>query len=431
MSNKPLRVVSINFWFADRNVVQADLDSDRALFDFDIVVIRPPQFPVSPGRPNDDAIYRHLNSVMEAKKRELDSLFCQGGVLVVFLDAPDYFEVTKQIRRSWVTNSVNNYDFLDATIAACLVKGKGNQVNYSASAEPFVAVLKKSVVEWTAYLTRWPSHLFGGMKFFAQAGAAGSVAGRASYKEGHIILLPNIQRLDEESFFNVCAEYRFKKQGTTPPDWARNVLVPGLPAIESAITDLDKQLADLQDSRQLRERELEDKSAYRKLLYEKGKAQLEPIVLRGLDDLDFGTSPGELIEGTIHEIDGRTSKGSSPGIIEVKGSKNQIVQSEFSPFVTKILADSDIKKAFSKGILVGNGLCETEPIQRLGDSVFSQHVIEGAKRHSVALVNSVELFWLCCALLRGDTVDRAAVREAILAGSGYVDLRPYAGKSPF
>jgi hypothetical protein len=154
-------------------------------------------------------------------------------------------------------------------------------------------------------------------------------------------------------------------------------------------------------------------------------------VLKALDELDFGTRPGEVIEGTIHEIDGRTTNGSGPGIVEVKGSKNQIAQSEFSPFVTKILADSDVKKIFSKGILVGNGFCETEPRDRLGNAVFSQHVLEGAKRHSVALINSVELYWLCCALLRGDAVDKNAVRETILTQNGYVDLKPFSGQSVF
>ena len=124
-------------------------------------------------------------------------------------------------------------------------------------------------------------------------------------------------------------------------------------------------------------------------------------------------------------------EGSSPGIVEVKGSRNPIVQSGFSPFVTKILADAEIKKNFSKGILVGNGLCEKEPGTRLGDSVFSPHVLEGTKRHSVALVNSVELYWLCCALLRGDSIDKSAAREAIFTGNGYVDLKPFSGQSPF
>jgi hypothetical protein len=171
--------------------------------------------------------------------------------------------------------------------------------------------------------------------------------------------------------------------------------------------------------------------ALRKLLYEKGKTQLEPTVRRALDDLGFGTKPGETITGTNYEIDGRTTNGLSPGIIEVKGSKKQIALDEFSPFVIKILADYQATNIMSKGILIGNGLCETKPESRLGDKVFSPHVLDAAKRNSVALINSIELYWACCTLLEGHIVDKDALREALLDGNGYVDLSPFCGTNPF
>jgi hypothetical protein len=298
--------------------------------------------------------------------------------------------------------------------------------------EPFIDVLKKSTIEFTAYLPKVPiTPPLSALKFFAHAGAGGAVAGKMPYSEGHLILLPNLTRLDEQAFFEACAEYRFTRQGSTPPEWMKQILVPGIASLEAKIVELDTQIAELQNTKQLREQELEERSAYRKLLYEKGKTQLEPIVLRALDDLEFGTTPSEIIKRTNYEIDGRTTKGSTPGILETKGSKNQIAQSEFSPLVIKLLADSDVSHSFSKGILVGNGLCETEPGSRLGDTVFTPHVLDGAKRNSVALINSVELYWLCCALLRGDNVDKNAIREAILTANGYVDLKPFSGTLPF
>ena len=84
------------------------------------------------------------------------------------------------------------------------------------------------------------------------------------------------------------------------------------------------------------------------------------------------------------------------------------------------------------------GLRTDAAIERAGGNAQSRerelglkHVLDGARRHSVALVNSVELYWLCCALLRGDVVDKNAVREAILGSNGYVDLRPFCGGPPF
>jgi hypothetical protein len=439
---KQLRVISLGFPFANKSVVHDSLETDRALFDFDVVVIRPPQFAITTscnlevfkmlsGMVGSDGAYQHLKSVMNTKMRELDAFFRQGGVLVVFLVAPDLYRIEERRYGTAQSAIIDNYDFLDPYLAPCLRKGSGSQVTYSNPEEPFVNVLKKSTVAWTAYMTTVPNSPLKALKFFAHAGVAGAVAGKMPYKEGHLILLPNLAKLDEESFLEACAEYRFKRQGSTPPKWIEQISLPGVPPLESEIAKLAKEIADLQNAKQSQERELDDRFAYRKLLYEKGKTQLEPIVLRALDDLEFGTSPSEIIKGTNYEIDGRTTKGSTPGIVETKGSKNHIVQSEFSPLVIKLLADSDVSHSFSKGILVGNGLCETEAGSRLGDTVFSPHVLDGAKRNSVALVNSVELYWLCCALLRGDNVDKNAVREAILTGNGYVDLKPFSGASPF
>jgi hypothetical protein len=438
--SKQLRVISLGFPFVNASVVHASLETDRALFDFDVVVIRPPQLAITTdcnlevfktlGGTSSVKAHLHLQSVMNTKKGELDILFRQGGVLVVLLVPPDSYRI--EDRAYGVSPSVvDNYDFLDPSLAGCLRKGTGTQVTYGNPDELFVNVLKKSIVAWTAYMTEVPDSSLKALKFFAHAGVAGALAGKMPYHEGHLVLLPNIARLNEETFLEVCAEYRFKRHGSTPPKWVEHISLPGVPPIQLEIANLDKQIADLQNTKQIRQQELDDRFAYRKLLYEKGKTQLEPIVLRALDDLGFGTRPSEIIKGTNYEIDGRTTNGSTPGIVETKGSKNQIAQSEFSPLVIKLLADSELSHQFSKGMLVGNGLCETEAGSRLGDTVFTPHVLDGAKRNSVALINSVELYWLCCALLRGDNVDKNAVREAILTGNGYVDLKPFAGSSPF
>jgi hypothetical protein len=260
-----------------------------------------------------------MESVMSVKRMELSSLFRQGGVLVILLDIPDLFRATDSF--GGTSCSVNNYEFLDYHFVKCLRKGTGNQVTYSNAAEPFVGVLKRSRVLWTAYIAGVPPHPLSDIKFFGHAGAGAAVAGKMPYAEGHLILLPNIESLDEGSFLDACAEYRFKKQGTTPPEWVNTVPVPALAPLEHELASLDKKISELRHARELARQKVEDQSSYRKLLYEKGKTQLEPIVLRALDDLDFGASPSEIIQDTNHEIDGRTSKGSTPGILEANRTR--------------------------------------------------------------------------------------------------------------
>lgn len=84
--SKRLRVISVNFPFQNQQVVQEEtLATNRALFDFDVVVIRPPSFGFELGRYD---LYLRLAVMMKSKRSEIDRLLAQGGVLVIFLDAP-------------------------------------------------------------------------------------------------------------------------------------------------------------------------------------------------------------------------------------------------------------------------------------------------------------------------------------------------------
>jgi hypothetical protein len=117
--------------------------------------------------------------------------------------------------------------------------------------------------------------------------------------------------------------------------------------------------------------------------------------------------------------------------LEIKGSKKQITLDEFSPFIPKILADFGAKGYPSKGILIGNGLCEAKPKDRLAEKAFSSHVLDAAKTQSIALVNSVELYCVLCGVLSGEIKDVASIREKILNTNGFVSLLGYCRALPF
>jgi len=75
--------------------------------------------------------------------------------------------------------------------------------------------------------------------------------------------------------------------------------------------------------------------------------------------------------------------------------------------------------------------CLEPPVNRLGEQVFSPHVLDAAKRHSVVLINSVELYWVICGVLSGRIDDYERIREAVLTTNGHVDLRRFRGPTPF
>jgi len=430
MSNRVLRTISINFPFVSKAVVQeTDLTTPKAFFDFDVLVIRP--YPLRRLRTSSDfGVYFGLKDEMERKIGEIFRLFDRGGLVVVILDSVDKLTVRTGGHFGGEVHTVTNYDFLGKRFFLSVRNGHGNRIESLDLAEPFSRVIKNSSVEWTAYLVDKPEE-FHDLKFFAQSGAHAFVGASVNLGEGHLVFLPNMKKVDEGEFFRACIDYRYEREGTPKPEWLREVFLPTLADADAAVAKAEERIVTLAQERDDLARNRTSLLEYQKLLYEKGKAQLEPIVRRSLDLLGFATTPGEVISGTNYEIDGRTAQGSTPGILEIKGSKKQIVLDEFAPFVTKLLADLRSTGIQSKGILIGNGLCELPPAKRLGSATFSAHVKDAASQHSIALVSSVELYCIVCALLGKEEVDAKAIREAVLTTKGYVDLGRFCSELPF
>jgi hypothetical protein len=430
---RALRTLSINFPFKSASVIcEADFSTPRALFDFDVAVVRPYcLLDRSGGRFSVEwNSYSHANGVMQKRVDEAARLLDQGGLLVVVLSAVEVLKCRTGGYSMGTIYTTTNYDFLDPRFYEVVHNGTGDRVDCFSS-DPFTKVIKASTVSWTAFIDHKIPYPFLDPLIFARNGRDAIVGASVPVRSGHIIFLPNFKQLDEAAFLEACLDYRSRREGTPAPAWVQSVYLPDKHGLQQAIASLELKVEQLQEEVREKRMALGALLGFKKLLYEKGKTQLEPIVLKALDEFGFQTSPGELIAGTSFEIDGRTKVGSSPGLLEIKGSKNQIALDEFSPFTTKILSDFQATNVHSKGILVGNGLCLERPDKRLGSRVFSSHVLEAAKRNSVALVNSVELYAVFSNLLEERIHDIEAVRETILAANGYADLSGFIVKSPF
>jgi hypothetical protein len=438
MATPSLRTISINFQFQNKTVVHVpDFTTSHALFNFDVVVVRPYTFPLRSVNGGSGGtfsvewgVYAGANAEVESKIDDIARLLRQGGLLIVILDVVQILVHEPQSYTTAKTYRTSNYHFLDDRFFEVVRNGTGDRVKCDPS-EPFAKVVKASIVRWTSFISDGIPYPFSNSTVFASNGANSIVGATVPHGAGHVVFLPNFKQLNEASFFEACLDYRNRSKGTPAPDWVPSVNLPGLVQAEQDIHDLDLEIAELQQERLQKQTAFDALLGYKKLLFEKGKTQLEPIVLKSLNDLGFRASPAEVIPGTNFEIDGRTAAGSAPGVLEVKGSKNQIPLDEFSPFTTKILADFQATNVHSKGILVGNGLCLEMPNTRLGSGVFSPHVLDAAKRNSVALVNSVELYATVCNLFEGRINDLEAIRETILTANGYADLTRFIVTSPF
>ena len=438
MAKLSLSTISINFPFQLASVVsEPDFSTSRALFNFDVVVVRPYALvkQTYTGRSGGEfqvqwSDYGSAKTEIKSKVEDIARLLDQGGLLVVVLDVLQVLKCRTGGYSGGTIYTATNYDFLDEHFFRAVRNGTGDRVRCNGT-DPFTKVVKASTLLWTAFITDRIPYPFEDSTVFATNGTNSIVGAAVPVRAGYIVFLPNFKHLDEQSFFEACLDYRSRREGTPVPAWAPSVYLPGEADGEQDLESLELKIKGLRDDRERKLAALDALVGYKKLLFEKGKSQLEPIVLKALNELGFQTSPAEKITGTNFEIDGRTKVGSLPGIVETKGSKNQITLDEFSPFTSKILADFQATGVHSKGILVGNGLCLDSPAGRLRSGVFSPHVLDAAKRNSIALVNSVELYAVVCSALEGQIADLGDVRESILTANGYADLRRFIMKSPF
>ena len=179
---KEVKIISINFPFKTPWVVQEQsFATDRALFDFDVVIIRP--YLLVPSNPaGTSSVESREYSVAEhevsAKIPDIHRLLQNGGLLIVILDE---LQVSQYSSRGYVDRTIytiTNYDFLDQHFYTCIRNGTENRVEILDNAEPFSAVIKSARVEWTAYVAERPEHPFTDTRFFARNGAESFVAGQ-------------------------------------------------------------------------------------------------------------------------------------------------------------------------------------------------------------------------------------------------------------
>ncbi len=437
-------LVSVNFPFRTLPVAQLhSLAAREALCDYDVVVIRPSSLGQFPGLPADlgdcegwieGNEFARVEAIFARKKVEILQLLENGGVLVVILDALETLRWNPYAQghsHLGGVHSVTNYDFLDREICSCIHNGPGGPLAIVDADEPFANVLQNSSVHSTASIGPPLPCPFDNPRVFARNGESSIVGAALECGRGHLVFLPNFDSLDEKAFITACMEYRFEREAINQPAWLRSVFLPGEIEANNALTAIQIEMKRLERRRMAELERREQLLEFKNLLYEAERHRLANAVRRALIELGFRPATKDPIPGSLIQFDAGSNGGSSPALLRVAGSNGQITYSEFAAFAEMLARTTECAGSPHKAIFVGNGFCQSSPSSRLGTSVFSAKVLEGAKEYSVALVNSVELYSVVCGVLSRKQSDLGAIRETILGTSGYVDLKIFCDNPSF
>ena len=233
----------------------------------------------------------------------------------------------------------------------------------------------------------------------------------------HILWLPATTEVSSHEAVDLILRemygLRFEKE---PPNWVAEYSLPSEYPIEQVVSEkeiaITKLVSELDEARS----QLKRASRFRKLLYEQGEDVLEPVVRDALREL------GATVEDPKKKgrEDGRvTDPMNRNGMLEVKGRSGDLRLSdvrELDNWVRDAMANEGWH---SKGILVANLQCDTEPSRR--KDLFPKNCLEAARVFGVSILTTSQLF---CALVddQKKELDRKRFWETVFTSVGLCDL---------
>jgi len=219
-------------------------------------------------------------------------------------------------------------------------------------------------------------------------------------------------------------EARVLDQITEAPDWSKDdkYRLQGEPELEQKLIEASNEIERLQLLHRSKRDELSEYVRLRDLLFEKGP-RLEEGIRIALRELGYQVSTvndGESEFDIVFSADGDRYIG------EAEGKDNRPIKiDKFSQLERNIQEDfsKEGTTEYASGVLFGNAYRLTNPVDR-GDW-FTAKVLSAAKRSSVRLVRTIDLFGAAQHLRRtGDTRFAAACRQAIRDQSGSIVMFP-------
>jgi len=426
-----MRVLAINVW-GIRGASTSNLVDANVFQDYDAVVIYPQGFNALYGNMdfNDEQLQTvsrqigsNLSNINKTRREELRILLKRAGVVVCFMLPMSFIHYSVRYRDGERSTSISNYDWLFTDIRDELgdIQGsRGTTIEYINPAHPFSDYLNTKPA-WSAYVDisdckEW--------RILASAFGTHAIALDKRVELGHIILLPSYYYSDKGRMLEQCIEKLLQVDETTPPpNWVKDILVPGEQEIINCIVGVDGQISSLEKEREAKLSEKGELERWKYLLYEKGKHRLEPVVRDALKLIGCAVEPQP-----DKDSNGLVVSDHGTALLEVGGSKGTVRIEKLGELTTNMGNFISEKKKPVKGILVGNPFCEKDlddrPPERSQKQLFAKELLESAQQQGITVLLSTDLYQVVTSILDGKvgSEEKQSIRQRIFEGSGLVVL---------
>ena len=188
---------------------------------------------------------------------------------------------------------------------------------------------------------------------------------------GHIVTLPNFERLNEQEFLTACRAYRCERQEANPPIWIPAYICPESTTANSRITGFQVEIKRLQQKRASELAEREELLGYKDLLLSAGQGSFGGSGSKSTRTCSgFLTSPSEDLPGYPIEISGKVRGVCMSGALQVKASQRQISCAEFLGLTPKLAADGQHTQFRGKAYLLATDSMKVRLAPGWGRSCF-------------------------------------------------------------
>jgi hypothetical protein len=231
--------------------------------------------------------------------------------------------------------------------------------------------------------------------------------------KGNIIFLPLPQKYDGDKIGSVlvnCIRNTLSFESVSvSPAWLSNYSLPSENIHQPKIDEIDGQLKLLSEQKEAFLKEQEEIKHFKKLLYETGKHQLEPIVRKAFRMIGFNVLEPDEYEGQ-HDLS--MSANGQTVIGEIEGTTNQQVDVGKYRQLLDYVQDMIVKGQTVKGILVGNAKIN-EPPETRGEQ-FTTAAIQGCNSQGYCRITTYALYKIVEAILGAPSGEKNSLKAKIL-----------------
>lgn len=426
------KILSVGFEFPGNAAEYVSLKSDRSLLDADIIIFQPEiknhysSYEAFQGKPQ---LTEHdsFRAVEDAAhwRTELKAALDAGKTVIIYLSKlEEYYIYTGQKNysgtgRSRVTTNIvtpfNNYSFLPLPLDK-VVTASGKEIRIAKDLR-YIAPYWKEFSNCSPYEVYFQGKL-DNIILTTKSGdrALGAVI---SGKKGAMILLPPIKYNYDEfvkydkkketeiwtakaiSFGKLLLSHIVEidkslssnQEATPVPEWTKQEIyrLEKETFIEKEIKATTNKIEELQNIRSELNIQLAEEGKLRWLLYEKGHL-LEEAILYALKLMHFKAEPFRNAES---EFDAIFTSDEGRFLGEAEGKDNSAVNvDKLSQLERNLQEDysNDEVKEYAHGVLFGNSYRLQPPEER--PDFFTEKCMSGAKRASIAMVRTPDLYYV-------------------------------------